>query len=194
MYNFLHTQSAKSFEWTDLMCKSEHQQGLRQRRSVPEIPSSGSVYPTAEGVPDLLRNPRPGPDGSRLSPSLSPEAPSPDPLSTFVKESLVEARTALDEFERIMTLVAQDPSIRPEIIIRDPRVAQVKAVLEEAVAVLEKTKHAFKSKDLGVLRRRLKRCIADLEEGPRNGADLGFPIILFDSPGHDSSHRTTRKG
>lgn len=128
--------------------------------------------------------------------SLSAEIPSPDPLSAFVKESLVEARNALDELERIVTLMAQDPRIRPEIIIRDPRVAQVKAVLEEAVAVLEKTKHAFKSKDLGVLRRRLKRCIADLEEEPRNGTDaaLGFSITLFDSPGHDSSHRTIRKG
>ena len=133
--------------------------------------------------------------GSQDPYSLSPEASSPDPLSAFVKESLVEARNALNELERIMILMAQDPRIRPEIIIHDPRVAQVKTVLEEAVAVLEKTKHAFKSKDLGVLRRRLQRCIADLEGEPRNGADvaLGFSIIPFDSPGHDSSHRTIRK-
>ena len=53
--------------------------------------------------------------------------------------------------------------------LRCPRLAAYEEALNETIAVLEKTKHAFRSKDLGVLRKRLETV---LETNRRGGSSL----------------------
>lgn len=180
------------------MCTSEHQQEPPQKRPAPENPppgstAGGSAHPAGEGVQD----PRlvSGQDLNTSRFPLSIEETLAGPLGAFLKDSFDAARMALDELERIMTVMAQDASDRPEVIIRDPRIELLKAVLKDAVEVLEKTKYSFKSKDLGALRKRLQQCIEYIEKDPQYDTKeaLRAPAILFEPAHPDRPHRNTRE-
>ena len=158
------------------MCQSEHQQERPQKHLASECPSpgsttGGSAHPTDEGVPDPQLVSGPDLKTGRPVRTFPTEESFADPLGIFLKDSFDAARTALDELERIMIVMTQDARDRPEIIIRDPRIEPVKAALKDAVEVLEKTKSAFKSKDLGALRKRLQQCIEYIEKDPQNDAN-----------------------
>lgn len=151
----------------NLMCKSEHPQERPQKSLAPQSPqpgspTGGSAHPTDEDVPgpQLVY----GPDLKTSRLALSTEEVFADPLGAFLKDSFDAAGTALHELEGIMTVMTQDARDRPEIIIRDPRIEPLKAALKDAVEVLERTKSAFKSKDLGVLRDQLQQCIEYIEK------------------------------
>ena len=50
------------------------------------------------------------------------------------------------------------------VVFNDPRLDFLMEALIDAIAILEKTKHAFKSKDLGMLRKRLETLLARVDE------------------------------
>lgn len=64
-----------------------------------------------------------------------------------------------------MTFATDDRPMLPE------KTAQLREALEETILVLERTRHSFKSRELGKLRRRLTDLLEQLDEtgaGERN--------------------------
>lgn len=89
-----------------------------------------------------------------------------DPLGFFLETSFRRMIMTLKELETVTTVLAHHEEDRGEVLFHDPRLDYLKSALVDAVAVLEKTKHAFKSKDLGALRKRLEGFIQQVEAPP----------------------------
>ena len=89
-----------------------------------------------------------------------------DPLGVFLTTSFRRIIMTLKELEAVTVVLAGHGEDRHKALFHDPRLGHLKNALVDAVAVLEKTKHAFKSKDLGALRKRLEGLIQKVEATP----------------------------
>ncbi len=82
------------------------------------------------------------------------------PVETFIALTMRNIRGALDDLQRIVA-----PSHAPNgdacHLLECPRPARLLDALNDTIAVLEKTKSAFKSKELGTLRERLEKVVAE---------------------------------
>lgn len=86
-----------------------------------------------------------------------------DPVGVFLETSFRRVMQNLHELEQMTAILARHEHEKQEISYQDPRVDHLKAALVDTIGVLEKTKHAFKSKDLGALRRRLENIITQVD-------------------------------
>ncbi len=87
-----------------------------------------------------------------------------DPLGVFLQTSFLRIIMILSELETVAAVLARHEGGGRDVVFNDPRLDLLMEVLIDAVAILEKTKHAFKSKDLGMLRKRLETLIARVDE------------------------------
>ena len=94
----------------------------------------------------------------------SPRAPMGDPVDVYV---MVTYRNILASLLGLRTVVEQSLSIRPQA---EPNVSHMETplllidALRDAIAVLEKTKDSFRSRDLGDLRHRLEELLETSRE------------------------------
>jgi CheY-like chemotaxis protein len=87
---------------------------------------------------------------------------SPELLRKVLDLTFDNAAGAIDD---VKTLTAQCDSIQLDCPLSSCRRLQtLTGALEEAVAALEKTKNAFKSRELGVLRKKLQEILANLQK------------------------------
>jgi len=85
-----------------------------------------------------------------------------DPVNVFMQSTFHRIVSAQTELFNLFTMLADHRKVgQRRIQFSDPRVDLLRDALTDTVAVLEKTKHAFKSKDLGVLRKHLERVITE---------------------------------
>jgi len=77
-------------------------------------------------------------------------------FGAFVNLSFRNIYGALADL-RYLAFVQKDSGLEPCHMLNCPRLAAMTAALSETIAVLEKTKTAFKCKELGVLRKKLER-------------------------------------
>lgn len=94
------------------------------------------------------------------------EADSKADLVRIIDKSTEDLHSRIDMQRHILTAVIEKKMKRSEIcpncVFADcPHKRKMKAVLTEAVAVLEHTKTAFKSKRLEVLRKRLMQALTE---------------------------------
>lgn len=93
-----------------------------------------------------------------------------DPLGVFLQTSFLRVILILSELETVAAVLVRHEGGGRNIVFNDPRLDLLMEVLVDAVAILEKTKHAFKSKDLGMLRKRLETLIARVDVDSRGRA------------------------
>ena len=89
-----------------------------------------------------------------------------DPLGVFLQASFRRVIMTLEELEAVTGVLARHEQSARHGVFTDPRVNLLKEALTDTIGVLEKTKHAFKSKDLGRLRKRLEELVAQVERAP----------------------------
>lgn len=84
------------------------------------------------------------------------------PVETFIALTMRNIRGALDDLQRIVapTQVQNTDACH---LLECPRPARLLDALKDTIAVLEKTKSAFKSKELGNLRERLEKIVAEAQ-------------------------------
>ena len=84
------------------------------------------------------------------------------PVETFIALTMRNILGALDDLQR---LVAPTQALHGDAchLLECPRPARLLDALKDAIVVLEKTKSAFKSKELGSLRERLELVVADAQ-------------------------------
>ncbi len=85
-----------------------------------------------------------------------------DPLGAFVEYVYHHILTSLGELKKVTGMLVDPVESRPVLPFPDPRIEVLKDALEDVVAVLVKTKTAFKSKDLGQLRRRMETLLEQM--------------------------------
>ncbi len=88
-----------------------------------------------------------------------------DPLGLFLQASFRRVIMTLEDLEALTGVLARHEDSAREAVFKDPRLDLLKDALGDTIAVLEKTKHAFKSRDLGMLRKRLEELIARVDAG-----------------------------
>ena len=82
----------------------------------------------------------------------------------FLAEGAQDMKTLLANVQQVVESIARGHVSAPVDVctfMRCPRQRAYKQMLIETIEVLERTKHAFKSKDLGELRRRLEAMLRD---------------------------------
>ena len=84
------------------------------------------------------------------------------PVETFIALTMRNIRGALDDLQR---LVAPTQALHGDAchLLDCPRPARLLEALKDTIVVLEKTKSAFKSKELGALRERLELVVAEAQ-------------------------------
>lgn len=84
------------------------------------------------------------------------------PVETFIALTMRNIRGALDDLQRI---VAPHHALHGDAchLLECPRPAHLLEALKDTIVVLEKTKSAFKSKELGALRERLELLVAEAQ-------------------------------
>lgn len=84
------------------------------------------------------------------------------PVETFITLTMRNIRGALDDLQRIVqpSLVQSADACH---LLECPRPARLLDALKDTIAVLERTKSAFKSKELGNLRERLEKVVAEAQ-------------------------------
>lgn len=84
------------------------------------------------------------------------------PVETFIALTMRNIRGALDDLQR---LVAPAHAIHGDAchLLECPRPSRLLGALKDTITVLEKTKSAFKSKELGALRERLEVLVAEAQ-------------------------------
>jgi hypothetical protein len=84
------------------------------------------------------------------------------PVETFIALTMRNIRGALDDLQR---LVAPTQALHGDAchLLDCPRPARLLEALKDTIVVLEKTKSAFKSKELGSLRERLELVVAEAQ-------------------------------
>ncbi len=84
------------------------------------------------------------------------------PVETFIALTMRNIRGALDDLQR---LVSPTQSAHGDAchLLECPRPERLLEALKDTIAVLEKTKSAFKSKELGTLRERLEKIVAEAQ-------------------------------
>ncbi len=87
-----------------------------------------------------------------------------DPLGVFLQTSFLRIILILSELETVAAVLARHEGGVGNVVFNDPRLDFLMEALIDAIAILEKTKHAFKSKDLGMLRKRLETLLARVDE------------------------------
>ena len=87
-----------------------------------------------------------------------------DPLGVFLQTSFLRIILILSELETVAAVLARHEGGVGNVVFNDPRSDFLMEALIDAIAILEKTKHAFKSKDLGMLRKRLETLLARVDE------------------------------
>jgi DNA-binding response OmpR family regulator len=88
------------------------------------------------------------------------------PVETFIALTMRNIRGALDDLQR---LVVPTQAIHGDAchLLECPRPARLLEALRDTITVLEKTKSAFKSKELGALRERLEKIVTEAQ-GPQS--------------------------
>jgi FixJ family two-component response regulator len=90
------------------------------------------------------------------------------PVHSYLAEAMTHIADVLTHAQRMMHTLPQRPLEHLTDVcglLGCPRLAAYTAGLQEAVSVIEKTRHAFRSKDLAELRKKLQ---ALLQEAPRS--------------------------
>ncbi len=95
---------------------------------------------------------------------LLPAKASPMDLNNFGTLTLRNVFQALFDLEHLTEAMAsQQPEVNVCHLMDCPRVAAFAQALRETISVLEATKSAFKSKELGELRKKLEQILADAQ-------------------------------
>jgi DNA-binding response OmpR family regulator len=98
--------------------------------------------------------------------SLMIRAATPDtqvPVETFLALTMRNIYGALDDLQRLVLAQTHDSHGDACHLMDCPRPARMIEALNETISVLEKTKSAFKSKELGALRERLEKLVAEAQ-------------------------------
>lgn len=98
--------------------------------------------------------------------SLMIRAATPDtqvPVETFLALTMRNIYGALDDLQRLVLAQTNHPHGDACHLMDCPRPAKMIEALTDTISVLEKTKSAFKSKELGALRERLERFVAEAQ-------------------------------
>jgi len=95
---------------------------------------------------------------------LLPASVSPMDISNFVTLTMRNVFEALFDLKHLTEAIASpQPEVNVCQLMDCPRVGAFVAALQETISVLEATKSAFKSKELGQLRQKLEQILADGE-------------------------------
>ena len=90
------------------------------------------------------------------------EKPRPLDIDEFVSRTASNILQSLEDLKKLADGLAEGDTPRAACHLFDcPRLERLSAAIKDAVAVLEKTKGAFKSKELGDLRRRLETVVEE---------------------------------
>lgn len=84
------------------------------------------------------------------------------PVETFIALTMRNIRGALDDLQRLVA-PTQTMSADACHLLECPRPARLLDALKDTITVLERTKSAFKSKELGNLRERLEKVVAEAQ-------------------------------
>ncbi len=98
--------------------------------------------------------------------SLMVRAATPDtqvPVETFLALTMRNIYGALDDLQRLVLSQTTQTHGDACHLMDCPRPARMIEALNETIAVLERTKSAFKSKELGALRERLEKIVAEAQ-------------------------------
>lgn len=118
-------------------------------------------------------------DSVEVVESLMVRAATPDtqvPVETFLALTMRNIYGALEDLQRLVLTESQQTQGDACHLMDCPRPARMIEALNDAISVLEKTKSAFKSKELGALRERLERTVAEAQ------TPMAFRIPLPEKP------------